>query len=377
LIRARIDGRALESNLNRLRQLAPQSRVMAVVKANAYGHGLVAVARALHGADALAVARLEEGVLLREAGIQGRIVLLEGVFDAEQQAEAARLKFDLVVHDPVHIALLEQYRGEHRFDLWLKIDTGMNRLGFRPESFQLVWQQLQAVRCAQLRLMTHLLGSDEPDGLANTAQMARFKPVVDWVRTQSLRAASGPALEVSIANSAATLAAPAMHADWVRPGLALYGVSPFADSTGAAHSLRPVMTLESMVIAIRIVSAGETVGYSGRWRAPRPTRVAILAAGYGDGLLRSLPDGAPVLINGRRAGLAGRVSMDMIAVDVTDHGQVEVGDRAELWGAELPVEEVAAAAGTIPYELLCGVSQRVPLTFENQLSKKPSLTPAS
>ena len=352
LIRARIDPQALRANLRTLRALAPRSRLMAVVKANAYGHGLVATALALAEASAFAVARLEEAMALRAAGLAQPIVLLEGVLNAEQLSEAAQLQLDLVVHEPGQLAMLEAYRGSRRFALWLKVDTGMNRLGFRPAEFRAAWERLQALQPAPLalRVMTHLAAADETDGEMTRAQLARLRPLVQ-----------GLTAELSIANSAALLSLADTHAHWVRPGLALYGVSPFAGQTGGQLGLVPAMTLESRVIAVREVAVGERVGYGGVWRAARASRIAIVAAGYGDGLLRSLPSGAPVLVAGGRAPLVGRVSMDMIAVDVTGLPPVQVGDRAELWGANLPVEEVAAAAQTIPYELLCAVSQRVPL----------------
>jgi alanine racemase len=352
LIRARIDSAALQANLKAIRGRAPGSRVMAVVKANAYGHGLVPTALALADADAFAVARLEEAVALRDNGLMGRIVLLEGIFDAAQLAQAAELKLDLVVHQPLQIALLEAFRGPRPFPLWLKVDTGMNRLGFRPEEFRSAWERLRTLHPAptQLRVLTHLACADQADGAVTAEQLARLRPLI-----------AGLEVELSIANSAGILAQPSTHAAWVRPGLALYGVSPLAAQTGAQLGLRAVMTLESTVIAVREVAAGERVGYGGVWRAPRASRLAIVAAGYGDGLPRSIPSGAPVLIGGERAALAGRVSMDMIAADITDLPPVAVGDRVELWGARLPVEELAAAAGTIPYELLCGVSQRVPI----------------
>lgn len=353
LIRARIDSGALRFNLQQLRLRAPDSKLMAVVKANAYGHGLIGTAQALSAVDAFAVARLEEAVVLRAAGIRQPIVLLEGVFDAGQLAESAHLQLELVVHEAAQLALLEAWRGEHRFTLWIKVDTGMNRLGFRTTEFADAWLRLNALRPAPaaLRLMTHFSSADERNGEITRQQLQRFLPLVAGIAPVPL----------SAANSAAILAAPDSRLDWIRPGLALYGVSPFAGQTGPELGLRPAMTLETSVIAVRRVAAGERVGYSGMWQAARPTQLAILAAGYGDGLLRSLPNGAPVLINGGRAPLAGRVSMDMIAVDVTDLPPVAVGDTAELWGRHLAVEEVAAAAHTIPYELLCAVSQRVPL----------------
>lgn len=352
LIRACIDTRALHFNLGVLRARAARARVLAVVKANAYGHGLVPVALALGGADAFAVARIEEAMALRAAGITRPIVLLEGVINGEQLAAAAELQLELVVHDALQIALLESFRGNHRFVLWLKVDTGMNRLGFRTEEFAAAWSRLSAltVPALRLRVLTHLACADEREHAANAAQLERFAALADHLGA-----------ERSIANSAALLSLPQSHAEWVRPGLALYGLSPFAGQIGGAFGLKPVMALESTVIAVRQVRRGEHVGYGATWRAERDARIAILAGGYGDGLLRSLPNGAPVVIAGRRAPLAGRVSMDMIAVDVTDLPPVHAGDHAELWGAQLPVEEVAASAGTVPYELVCGVSQRVPI----------------
>jgi alanine racemase len=352
LIRARIDSAALRANLKTIRSRAPGSRVMAVVKANAYGHGLVPSALGLIDADAFAVARLEEAIALRTAGLEHRIVLLEGVFDAAQLAEAARHSFDLVVHEFPQIALLEAFRGSQPWSLWLKVDTGMNRLGFRPEEFRCAWDRLQSLRAApvQLRVLTHLASADEVDQSITARQLERLRPLI-----------TGLDAELSIANSAGILAQPATHAAWVRPGLALYGISPFPGQLGSQLGLKAVMTLESSVIAVRDVLPGEHVGYGGTWTASRRTRVAIVAAGYGDGIPRSLPSGTPVLIGGHRGSLVGRVSMDMIAVDVTQLPPVQVGERVELWGPRLPVEELALAAGTIPYELVCGVSQRVPI----------------
>lgn len=326
---------------------------MAVVKANAYGHGLVATASCLADADAFAVARLEEALALRGAGIRKPIVLLEGVFSAEQLEEAARQNLEIVVHEPEQLVLLERFAGAHRFAVWLKFDTGMNRLGFRAEQVDAALMALTAMddRLHELRLLTHFASADEHDNPFTAQQMARFAALTPR-----------PPLTRSLANSAAIFAYPSAHADWVRPGLALYGVSPFAHEVGSALGLSAAMRLVSTIIAVREVPVGETVGYGGTWRAVRNSRVAIIAAGYGDGLPRSLPNGTPVLVNGQRSTLVGRVSMDMIALDVTGMA-VQVGDAALLWGPELPVEEVAAHAGTISYELLCGMSQRVPVTL--------------
>jgi len=351
LIRAVIDTAALQANLQTIRARAPGSKVMAVVKANAYGHGLVMTAVGLPQADAFAVARLEEGIMLREAGITRPVILLEGVFSAEQLIEAAVHRFEIVVHDPLQVALLEGFRGSFGFTTWVKIDTGINRLGFRPEDFPGALARLRALSTPvrELRLLTHLARADEREAPTTTQQVQQF------------RAATGNlGLATSIGNSAGIFGWADAAGDWVRPGLALYGVSPFADVHGDALGLTPVMTLESTIIGLRRVPRGESVGYAGAWTAQRESRIAILAGGYGDGILRSMKDGSPVLVEGRRAPLVGRVSMDMIAVDVTELPEPRVGTRCLLWGPGLPVEEVAAHAGTISYEMLCGVRQRVP-----------------
>jgi alanine racemase len=352
LIRAAIDTRALRHNLGVIRERARRARVMAVVKANAYGHGLVPTALALADADAFAVARLEEGLALRAAGITQPIVLLEGVFTSEHLLAAARHGFELVVHDALQVELLEEMTGQHRFVIWIKIDTGMNRLGFPVREFPAALARVQRLSPAplEIRLLTHLASADELDNPVTAEQLARFRA-----------ATTGLNYNTSIANSAGIFGGVQLMCDWVRPGLALYGASPFAGGSAAELGLEPVMTLETSVIAVRHLSAGERVGYGGTWIAPRDSVVAIVAAGYGDGLPRNLSGGTPVLVNGARAPLVGRVSMDMIAVDVTDLGEVHVGAPAVLWGRGLPVEEVARHAGTIPYELLCSVSQRVPL----------------
>ncbi|MGO9801931.1 MAG: alanine racemase [Steroidobacteraceae bacterium] len=352
LIRAVIETRALRHNLNTIRERARRARIMAVVKANAYGHGLVPTALSLADADAFAVARLEEGLALRAAGITQPIVLLEGVFTAEQLLEAARHGFDLVVHDALQVELLEEMSGAHRFVLWIKIDTGMNRLGLPPREFAAALERVRRLQPAplEIRLLTHLACADERDDRMTGEQLARFR-----------EATRGLDYSVSIANSAGIFGNARVSGDWVRPGLALYGASPFADSSAAQLGLTPVMSLESSVIAVRRVAAGETVGYGAAWKAPRDSAIAIVAAGYGDGLPRNLPGGTPLLVAGARAPLVGRVSMDMIAADVTGLPDVHVGTPAVLWGAGLPVEEIARHAGTIPYELLCSVSQRVPL----------------
>ena len=352
LIRAVIDTEALRHNLSLIRARAAGAKVIAVIKANAYGHGLVGTALALRGADAYAVARLEEGLALRAAGLSKRIVLLEGVFTASQLEDAAHEGFDLVVHDECQIELLEKARNADRFALWLKIDTGMHRLGFAPRDFGAALARIRNLAPAprELRLMTHLACANERDERATAEQMARFRETTH-----------GLDYETSIANSAGVFGNFAPGCQWVRPGIALYGGSPFVDASAAQLGLKPAMTLTSSVIAVRRVPRGESVGYGAAWQAPRDSVVAVIAAGYGDGVHRSLANGTPVLVNGQRAGIAGRVSMDMMAVDVTGLSGVQVGAPAVLWGEGLPVDEVARHAGTIAYELLCSISQRVPL----------------
>jgi alanine racemase len=352
LIRAVIDASALRHNLRQVRSVARESRVMAVVKANAYGHGLVPAAKALAEADGFAVARLDEGLALRAAGLGNRVLLLEGVFSAEQLAIAAREHFELMVHSFEQLELLDGLAGSVGVTAWIKLDSGMNRLGFRPEEFSAAYERLRRNPRVQSEptLVTHLASADDRRDPKTQQQLESF--------SAATAAMPGPR---SIANSAGVLAWPMARADWVRPGLILYGISPFPTGTGSELGLQPAMTLRTEVIAVKTVLAGETVGYGGSWTAQRETRIAVVAAGYGDGYPRSLPSGAPVHVNGHRATLVGRVSMDMVTVDVTELPEVCVGDPVELWGANVPVEEIARHAGAIPYELVCAVSQRVQL----------------
>jgi alanine racemase len=350
LIRATIDTAALRHNLETVRRYAPASRVMSVIKANAYGHGLVPVAKALAATDGYAVARLEEGIALRDAGLANRVLLLEGVFGAEQLKHAVQLHFDLMVHSFEQLALLEQRNGTQPVSVWLKVDTGMNRLGFRPEQVAAACERLARIRSVARHpvLVTHLANADDRADPMTSAQLSTFETVTAEF--------NGPR---SIANSAAVFAWPDTAADWIRPGLALYGVSPFRNGTASDLGLQPAMHLQTEVIAVKDVRARETVGYGATWRAARDTRLAVAAVGYGDGYPCGTASGAPVLVNGQRAPLVGRVSMDMLTIDVTDLPAVSPGDPVVLWGRGVPVEEIARHAGTIPYELLCRVSQRV------------------
>lgn len=344
---ATIDGAALRNNLAVVRRLAPNSRVLAVVKADAYGHGIVGTARTLADADALGVARLGEALTLRNAGIRHRIVLLEGTADAEQLATAGRHELDIVVHSFDQIAMLES--STMRYDVWLKVDTGMNRLGFRVEEFPAALQRLE--RCAaarSLRLMTHLSAAEAVDGVASDRQIQAFESLT----------ASLPH-EKSIANSAGIICRADARADWVRPGLMLYGMSPLGEESTRDLGLLPAMTLSAPLIAVRAVKAGESVGYGSIWRALRESRIGIAAIGYGDGYPRTMRTGAPVLVDTLDAQLIGRVSMDMIAVDITHLPNAKVGSEVILWGRGLPAERVAPFADTIAYELVCRVNERV------------------
>lgn len=326
---------------------------MAVVKANAYGHGLLPVARALAGADSLAVARLPEGLALRDAGVEMPVVVLQGVFTGEQLDTALAQRLELVVHCETQAALLETaHRGEAV--VWLKVDTGMRRMGFEPDRAGDIRKRL--ARCpavAELRLMTHLANADDRNDPRTFRQLECFDGLLDEFDG-----------EFSVANSAGILGwADAIRlgrepgASWVRAGIALYGASPFPETTGADAGLEAAMEFEAEVIALKSIAADEAVGYGGCWRAPRDTVLGIVSAGYADGYSRYLPSGTPLLLGDREIGLAGRVSMDSLAVDLGPDGAV-VGDRVTLWGAKLPVERIAACAGTIPYTLLAGLTHR-------------------
>ena len=347
---ALIDLGALRHNLRRVRELAPRSRVMAVIKANAYGHGLAIAAQALADADAFAVASIEEAQSVRRAGLSNPIVLLEGVFSEQELEEAAQWDCELVVHDGYQLKLIEDSGLKDQLGVWLKVDTGMNRLGFAPAAVQDAWKRLAKAKAVKqpLRLMTHFACADEVSNPKTLAQLEAFAA-----------ATAGLKAERSIANSAGILAWPQSHADWVRPGSMLYGASPFPSKTGADDGLKPVMTMETALIAVKTLKKGESVGYGGAFVAPEDMTLGIAAIGYGDGYPRHAPSGTPMLVKGQRVPIVGRVAMDMIALDLRGLRSPAVGDPVVAWGPALPVEEIARAAGTIPLELLCGVTQRV------------------
>lgn len=346
---ALIDVSALAHNLARARQAAPGSRTMAVVKANGYGHGMVRVAGALRSADAFAVACLDEAEELRDAGFAHPINVLEGFYDSDELIRFGRHHIDATVHQPEQIEMLERTRLDHPLRVWLKVDSGMHRLGIAPETTLACWERLYGCpSVGSIGLMTHLANADDRDDPTTEHQLRVFAGAVG--RLQGER---------SIGNSAGILGWPAAVSDWIRPGIMLYGASPFAATRAVDEGLRPVMTLRTALIAIRDLQAGEPVGYGGTWRCERECRIGVAAIGYGDGYPRHAPSGTPVLVDGRRAALAGRVSMDMIAVDLTGLPDARIGDPVVLWGEGLPAEEIAQAAGTIPYELFCHVTRRV------------------
>ncbi len=349
---ARLDLAALRHNLALARELAPRSRLMAVVKANAYGHGAVTIAAALDAhADALAVACIEEAMELRSAGIASPILLLEGVFEPAEYALAAEQDLWVTVENEQQLAWLERAAPPRPLHCWLKIDTGMHRLGVAPARAAECFRRLQASAgaCDGIVLTTHFASADELDSSQTRDQLALFDA--------ACRGLPGPR---SAANSPGLLGWPDSHHDWVRPGYMLYGNSPFPGPQANADRLEPVMTLASSVISVREVAAGERVGYGATWTAQRPSRIATVTIGYGDGYPRLAANGTPVLVRGRRAPLAGRVSMDMITVDVTDVPGAAIGDEVVLWGKGLPVGEVARCAGTIGYELTTRMPPRTP-----------------
>lgn len=347
---ALIDAAALSHNLSRVRDAAPGAKVMAVVKADGYGHGVATAVRALASADAFAVACLSEGLGLRELGVSEPVIALQGFTDPGQIDAFAERRITPVIHQPWQLEALEAARPSRRLPVWLKIDTGMNRLGFAPGETASVWERLRACRAIEGApvLMTHMANADDRADPATARQLALFDQA-----TQGIEA------ERSLANSGCILGWPQTRADWVRPGIMLYGVSPFAATIGAEHGLRAVMTLRSRLIAVSRRARGDRIGYGGTWQCPEDMRVGIAAIGYGDGYPRHAPSGTPVLVDGHEAALLGRVSMDAVAIDLREIPGAAPGDEVLLWGRDLPVERIAAAAGTIAYELLCGVAQRV------------------
>lgn len=349
-VTATIDVAAIRHNLRVVRQYAPTSHVMGALKADAYGHGAVRVAHALDAElDAIAVACLDEAVELSDAGCQTPCVLLEGLIDRSELPEVIARRDRLVIHAPWQLDVLRRASSEARIPVWIKLDTGMNRLGFDAARASAIFADVDAMPQLQLLgWMTHLANADALDREATEAQLAQF-----------FRAVEGLPGARTVANSAGLIAYPEARQDWVRPGVMLYGASPLEGRSAAQCGLRPAMDVCSRVIAIREVSQGAAVGYGSEWVCSEPTRVGVVAVGYGDGYPRHARAGTPVLIRSQRVPLIGRVSMDMITVDLRDCPEAQVGDSVRLWGDGLPAETVAEHAGTIAYDLFCGLTNRV------------------
>lgn len=344
---------ALRANLTRARELAPTAQVFAVVKADAYGHGLMRVLPALADADGLALVEFDAALALRVAGYARRILLLEGFFTAEELREIAERRIAVVVHSEAQLRILERSRLAKPIEVFIKINTGMNRLGIAPSDVVRTVERLNnCASVAVLRLMTHFARADEDEGIA--APLAIFNA-----------ACRGMPYPRSLANSAGVVRYDEVGGEIVRPGIMLYGASPYVSESAESIGVRPVMTLRSEIIAVQNIGAGETVGYGGAFTATRACRIGVVACGYADGYPRIAPYGTPVLVQGKSARMAGRVSMDMLTVDITDLPEANVGSPVVLWGDGLPVDDVARAASTVGYELLCAVTRRVPFIVSN------------
>lgn len=356
IARAAINLGALKHNLAVVRQFAPAQKIMAVVKADAYGHGIARVAKALNEAlnsdEAFAVASIDEAIMLRSVGISCNIITLEGFSTFADLALLQEHTITAVIHHISQVILLELHPEQARnLKLWLKIDTGMHRLGFAPADVKKMYKRLLATGAdTEIGLMTHFANADDLEDNKTEKQINTFNKI-----------AEGNPADTSLANSAAILGWPDSLGHWVRPGIMLYGVNPFV-KTEKEYKLKPVMTLSAALIAVNTIAEGESIGYGGRWTCPEDMPVGVVSIGYGDGYPRHVPNGTPVLVNEQRVPLIGRVSMDKIMVDLREQPNAKVGDKVVLWGEGLPVEEIAEAAETIGYELLCGVTKRV--TFE-------------
>lgn len=354
---AHIDLSALRHNLSRVREIVGARQILAMVKADGYGHGLVRVARALEDADALGVAGVEEAFELCDAGIQNPIFIMSRFDNEDQLAPCMRYQLPLVIHQPYQVEILERSPLEEPVSVWLKLETGMHRLGLLPEQFIDAWQRLNRLSWIQqpIGLMTHLACADEPAHPLNDEQLRNFQRLVaDF---------PGPK---SVANSAAILSRPDSLYDLVRPGIMLYGASPFAGQTGEQLDLRPVMTLTSHLIAVHQARRGDFIGYGATAQCPEDMLIGVVAIGYGDGYPRHAANGTPVLINGVICPLFGRVSMDMITVDLRSLPSAQVGDPVVLWGKGLPAEHIAEKSSTITYELFCRLTRRTEFETHGQ-----------
>lgn len=363
--RATINLSNLKHNLSIARQSVADANCMAIIKANGYGHGMIPVAQALSekvgGADAFGVACLEEAINLREAGIAQRIVLLEGFMRVDDLNFIRGYNLECVIHNQHQLDILEADHGKP-IQCWLKVDTGMHRLGFSIEKAGQAYEYLLNGHSVikPFHIMTHLANADDRDDPLTEKQCKQFDSFVKGLEF---------AEQTSIANSAGILGwnqlCPGSHGQWLRPGIMLYGVSPFNDSLGKDHGLKPVMTLSSELIAVNYYKKGDAVGYGGTYQCDEDMPIGVVAIGYGDGYPRHIDSDTPVLINGKHVPIVGRVSMDMLTVDLRECSEAEIGDEVVLWGEGLPVEMIADKAGTIGYELLCGITNRVEFIYKN------------
>ena len=348
-IRASFDLSALKHNLGVARKLAADSRIMAVIKANAYGHGLLRAARALAAADGFALLELDDAIRLRDAGHRQPILLLEGFFSESELIPILQNGLSVVLHSREQLDMLKTLPGDRKLDVFVKFNTGMNRLGFPAESAREVLKVIDTLPCiGEKVLATHFSDAEGVSGIG--FQLRIFEKQI-----------ARPGFKTSMANSATLLRFPEARGDWVRPGIMLYGASPLEERSSQRIGLKPVMTLESRIISVQELKKGDTVGYGSLFVADRSMRIGVVACGYADGYPRHAWNGTPVLVDGVRVQMAGRVSMDMLSVDLTDVPHATVGTPVTLWGNGLAVEEVAAAAGTVSYELLCALARRVPV----------------
>ncbi|QTO55627.1 catabolic alanine racemase DadX [Duffyella gerundensis] len=347
---ATLASAALRHNLQVARKAAPHSRVWSVVKANAYGHGIARCWQALSDTDGFALLNLEEAVLLREQGWKKPILLLEGFFHADDLAIIDRYRLTTSIHSNWQIQALARAELSAPVDIYLKMNSGMNRLGFRPEQINAVWRKLRSLATVgEMTLMAHFAEAEKADGITAPLRLVE-------------QAAEGLEAPRSLANSAATLWHPETHYDWVRPGIVLYGASPSGQWCDIASSgLQPVMTLQSEIIGVQQLAAGDGVGYGYRYRASGEQRIGIVACGYADGYPRHAPTGTPVLVDGVLTQTIGAISMDMMMVDLTPCPQAGIGTSVELWGNQVKIDDVAQAAGTVGYELMCALAPRVPV----------------
>lgn len=349
-IHARIHPGAVQHNLEVVRQRAPDSRVWAVVKANAYGHGIEHIYPALQAADGIALLDLDEAVRVRQLGWKKPVLLLEGIFNHADAKTADEFGLTVAVHCDEQLQLIEAARPRRPIDIYLKMNSGMNRLGFLPDAYRQAWERASAsAGVGTVSLMSHFANADED--------------AVDWQLNRFDEATRGIPGQRSLSNSAAVLWHKRAHRDWVRPGVVLYGASPSGRATDIADiPLRASMSLTSAIIGTQTLQAGETVGYARSYKAERKMRIGVVACGYADGYPRHAPGGTPISVDGILTRTVGRVSMDMITVDLTPCSEARIGSQVELWGNQVKIDDVAYASSTIGYELMCGLARRVPVT---------------